>query len=187
MSKKKAKKQTTEQVVRKWEDLTDLRNTIIEEVLTPHTYLYGLYEKNKELIDKDVELTKLVKGLDENFKDIIEEVKEISSNHCTIEDGKHNPRTGVIKNDDVDNILTYDDIYGKYTLLGHKVIENGQKGLLNLSVTLAEKNNDFETAVIINKAKEEIDEAMGPLNLFKNQMDAINGKFKIVETKEESK
>lgn len=187
--KSKAKKQQKEkEVLRKWEDLQELRDEVISEVLTPHTYLYDMYEKNKNLIDKDKDLTKLVHGLDENFKDLIEEIKEVSSRHSNIgEDGKHVCRKGEIKLNDIDGILDYDDIHGKYILLSHKVVENGQKGLLNLVVTLAEKNNDFESAVIIDKAKKEIEAVANPLKLFNDSMESITNAINVVKGDKDGK
>lgn len=166
----------------KWENLVEFSDVIVKDICHSHDVLVEMCRSNREVIEKDENLMKLTIGLSKNFTDLLEEVNVVRKQHIvsgSTDDMKTVKfKKGKVSLDDVDEILSYQKTFVDYEYLAHKVIENGQKGLLDVATQIGELVNvpkeDLES---FEKSKKEISEAVSTLGStvkeIKTHMDSL--------------
>lgn len=117
----------------KWEDLMDMRRECIETYVQHHTILVETEKHHKETIKNDVELQQAVKGLNDTYVEIANEIKTNMDKHIdtepTLEDGKVTQKfkQGPVKVDS-DEYFEYLDIYTEYTVILNHILDSAVKG-----------------------------------------------------------
>lgn len=151
-SKGYAKSSKRKTKVEKWENLVDFSDAIVKDICHSHDTLVSICRENKEAIEKNEDLMKLTIGLSNNLNDLLGEVNVVRKQHIVsgdVEDIKNVKfRKGKVSTTDVDEILSYQKTHVDYEYLAHKVIENGQKGLLDVLI---------EIGKVVDVPKEDID------------------------------
>lgn len=115
----------------KWEDLIPLRNDAVNSYMNMHSMLVEIEKKFKDNINKDIELKQAVKGLNETYVEIANNIADIQQRHMEEtppEQEGGEPikkfRTGIIKDDD-DELLDYIGISNDYAIALSSLMNSG--------------------------------------------------------------
>lgn len=152
-----------EDKIDKWEDLIPLRNDAVNSYMNMHTMLVQIEKKFKDNINKDIELKQAVKGLNETYVEIANNIADIQERHMEVtppEQEGGEPvkkfRTGIIKNDD-DELLDYIGISNDYAIALSSLMNSGvtaQTALLDKLKAFSDNIKEADIQLMKDMVKE---------------------------------
>lgn len=161
--KVKRAKTKKEDKIDKWEDLIPIRNDAVNSYINMHSILVEVEKKFKEHINQDVELKQAVKGLNETYVEIANNIGDIQQRHMLElppEEEGGEPikkfRTGVIKADD-DEFLDYIAISNDYSIALSSLLNSGvtaQTALLDKLKVFSSSIKESDIELMKNIVKE---------------------------------
>lgn len=161
--KVKRAKTKKEDKIDKWEDLIPIRNDAVNSYMNMHSILVEVEKKFKENINQDIELKQAVKGLNETYVEIANNIADIQQRHIIElppEQEGGEPikkfRTGEIKADD-DEFLDYIAISNEYSIALSSLLNSGvtaQTALLDKLKVFSSNIKESDIALMKNLVKE---------------------------------
>lgn len=130
-------------VAMKWEDLYELRNVLIQDLGKQSMTIISFYDMVKDILNKDPSALSVYNGTLKAYKEISDEIYELSKYHVTLDDNNNviDYKQGVISSDAMQTEwMDYTRLYTTYTDIAAKLEDLTVTSTANVLTYIQSKN-----------------------------------------------